>query len=172
MKRAKEFSRPIELDRIPRTGSHEHFAADEQECKWIAEILKVPAVHSVKVKFHATPWRGGGLKVKGNVTTELTQTSVISLEDFRSTESYDTERYFAKNLPEDNPEADIDILSGRAIDLAAIAVETIGLELDPYPRKPGEVFAASGGDLPEESVVVKIIPVAKLSNLKNDKTSG
>jgi uncharacterized metal-binding protein YceD (DUF177 family) len=170
MKRPKEFCRPIEIDRIPRTGSHEHFAADELECKWIAEILKVPAVQSLKVKFHATPWRGGGLKVTGNVTIELTQTSVISLEDFNSTVTYDTERYFAKNLPEDDPEADIDVLSGRTIDLAAIAIETIGLELDPYPRKPGEVFAAS--EEPEDAVVVKISPFAKLSNLKNDKTSG
>jgi uncharacterized metal-binding protein YceD (DUF177 family) len=168
MKRPREFTRPIEIDRIPRTGSHEHFAADELECKWIAEILKVPAVHALKVKFHATPWRGGGLKVTGSVTVELTQTSVISLEDFDSTVTYDTERYFAKNLPEEDPEADIDVLSGRTIDLAAIAIETVGLELDPYPRKPGEVFATS--EEPEETVVVKISPFAKLSDLKSNKT--
>ncbi len=170
MKRSREFSRPIEIDRIPRTGSHEHFAADELECKWIAEILKVPAVHSLKVKFLATPWRGGGLKVTGNVNVELTQTSVVSLEDFRTTESYEVERYFSRKLPEDDTEADIDVLTDRTIDLAAIAMETIGLELDPYPRKPGEVFAAS--EEPEEPAPAIVSPFAKLSNLKKDKTSG
>ncbi len=168
MRRAKEFSRPIEIDRIPRTGSHEHFAADELECKWIAEILKVAAVHALKVKFLATPWRGGGLKIKGDVTVELTQTSVISLEDFTSTQSYSVERYFAKKLPEDDSEADIDILSGRTIDLAAIAIETVGLELDPYPRKPGEVFASS--EEPVEPATAKISPFAKLSILDKGKT--
>ncbi len=168
MKHAKEFSRPIEIDRIPRTGSHEHFAAAELECKWITEILKVPAVHALKVKFLATPWRGGGLKIEGEVTVELTQTSVISLEDFRSTQTYIVERYFAKKLHEDDPEADIDVLSGRTIDLAAIALETIGLELDPYPRKPGEVFEASAET--EEPAPAKVSPFAKLTDLRKDKT--
>jgi hypothetical protein len=33
-----------------------------------------------------------------------------------------------------------DVLSGGTIDLGEIAAESLALALDPYPRKPGEVF--------------------------------
>jgi uncharacterized metal-binding protein YceD (DUF177 family) len=168
MKRTTEFSRPIEIDRIPRTGSHEHFAADTIECQLVAKILKVLSVHALNAKLLATPWRGGGLKVTGTITIDLTQQSVISLEDFRVVQSFDVERYFAKKLPEDDPESDIELLSGRTIDLAAIAVETIGLEMDPYPRKPGEVYESSEPEV-LEAEPEKVSPFAKLGEFAKTK---
>jgi uncharacterized metal-binding protein YceD (DUF177 family) len=168
MKRAKEFFRLIEIDRIPRTGSHEHFSADNLECQSVARILKVPAVYALEAKLLATPWRGGGLKVAGTVSIDLTQLSVISLEEFRTVQSCDVERYFAKKQPDDDPDSDIELLTGRTIDLAAIAIETIALEMDPYPRKPGEIFASSKSD-DTEPQAGKASPFAKLAAIGKDK---
>jgi hypothetical protein len=53
------------------------------------------------------------------------------------------------------------VLQGRIIDLGALIIETAGLELDPYPRKPGEVFE---DQKPEP--IAKISPFARLKNPK------
>ena len=66
-----EFSRPLIVDRVPRKGSHEVFAAEEAECKALAMRFELPAIHSLKAHLIATPWRGGGLRVTGNVRATI-----------------------------------------------------------------------------------------------------
>ena len=106
------------------------------------------------------PWRGGGFKVKGEVKADITQVSVVSLEEFRSEVTFDVERYF---LPHVNAESDeeIDAISDGIIDIGEVVAETLGIELDPYPRKPGESFQ-SGPDAAEERPTAKISPFAIL----------
>jgi hypothetical protein len=45
-----------------------------------------------------------------------------------------------------------------------VVAETLGLELDPYPRKEGEEFAAAADDAAESAE--KASPFAVLSGLK------
>ena len=47
--------------------------------------------------------------------------------------------------------------------IGEIAAETLGLELDPYPRRPGETFATAP-DQPEEPLPGKVSPFAVLRN--------
>src|SRR5476649_1923447 len=89
-----EFSRPIQVDRIPRKGSHEVFSAEPQECAAFAKRFDLPRLHSLKAHLVATPWRGGGLKVTGSFEADLEQVSVVSLTEFRSTQKFEVERYF------------------------------------------------------------------------------
>ena len=142
-----EFSRPLLVDRVPRKGSHEHFKAEPAECVALARRFNVPVIHTVTARLHATPWRGGGLKVTGVVEADLEQVSVISLEQFRKSVSFQVERYFLppKDLG-DAVEDDAEPIVGGIVDLGELAAETLGLELEPYPRKPGEQF-----DRPDES---------------------
>jgi uncharacterized metal-binding protein YceD (DUF177 family) len=137
-----EFSRPLIVDRVPRKGSHEVFAADEAECKALAVRFALPAIHSLKAHLVATPWRGGGLKVTGDFTADLEQVSVVSLEPFRQTYTYEVERYFLPpKIAIDGIEEDAEIIENGEVDLGKLVAENLSLELDPYPRKKGEEFA-------------------------------
>ena len=125
-----------------------------------------------------------GLRVTGTVRAQVTQTCVVSLEDFSSRieEPVDvvflpeadvarmaTERaaqpanHDEEAAPDDLPDP---IVGGR-IDLGALAAEIMMLGLDPYPRKPGVAFAdpepASSGDV--------VSPFAALKQLKGSGPS-
>ncbi len=83
------------------------------------------------------------MKLEGHLTADLEQVSVISLEAFRETVSVPVSRYF---LPpgaalENAEEDDADPIEGGFIDLGEVVAETLALDLEPYPRKPGESFA-------------------------------
>jgi uncharacterized metal-binding protein YceD (DUF177 family) len=140
-----EFSRPIELARIPKLGSHEKLVADAKECQALAKRLQISALHSLTAELKTKPWRGGGLKVSGELKADLDQESVVSLEVFRTTVVYNVERYFLNVPPSADIEAeeDIDPIENGIINLGEVVAETLALELDPYPRKPGESFESA-----------------------------
>jgi len=159
-----EFSRPIEVARVANTGSHEKIVADKKECAALAERLKLPAVHSVSAHLLVKPWSGGGYKVTGDVTVEFDQESVVSLDIFSSKSTFSVERYFLRQARDDG-ESDADVIAGGVIDLGEVSAETIGLELDPYPRKPGESFVeVRENDGPAGA---KVTPFAKLKRDEN-----
>ena len=158
-----EFSRPLQVDRVPKLGSHERVTADEKECTALAKRLGLPKLHSLGGLLRATPWRGGGLKITGTLKAEVDQVSVISLETFTSTLEYAIERYFLPHragIPTN--EEDVDIIEHGIVDLGEILAETMALELDPYPRKEGEAF----NDIEEQQEPAKISPFTGLSKLK------
>ncbi|MCA0432518.1 MAG: DUF177 domain-containing protein [Proteobacteria bacterium] len=138
-----ELSRPFTAARVSPKGSFEKIFADKAECAALARRYGVPAIHAVAAELRIKPWRGGGLNVSGEVKCDLEMVSVISLEAFRQTETFKVQRYFLPNVPEGESDDDFDVISGGHIDLGEVVAETIALELDPYPRKPGETFAAN-----------------------------
>ncbi len=137
-----ELSRPLAVDRVSRKGSHEHIVAEPKECEALARRFGLPVLYSLDARFLAVPWRGGGMKVTGTVVVDVDQVSIISLEPFRKTYSFSVVRYFLhpKHLV-DAVLDDADPIIDGIIDLGEIAAETLGLELDAYPRKPDEAFA-------------------------------
>ena len=137
-----EFSRPLQVDRVPRLGSVEKLSAEPQELKALAKRMKIPALHALSAELRATPWRGGGLKVEGHLTADIEQVSVISLEAFRETVSLPVARYFlpAGAVNDNDQEDDADPITNGWVDLGEAVAETLALDLDPYPRKPGEAF--------------------------------
>jgi uncharacterized metal-binding protein YceD (DUF177 family) len=165
MKTAPEFSRPLPVDRVPPGGSVEKIEAEPQEREALAARLDVEAVHALSAVLKAMPWRGGGVKVKGTLVAELDRVSVVSLEAFRTHVEYPVERYFLpeSSLPETGDDT-ADPIAGGEIDLGEIVAETLALELDPYPRKPGEVFADGGGTASD----VRTSPFGVLKSLKKD----
>lgn len=132
-----ELSRPLQVARIPAKGSHEHVSATPIECAALATRLGVPAIHSVFARLLVAPWRGGGVKVTGTARLDLDQVSVVSLEQFRTHQDFEIERYF---LSRANVDDDVDVIENGEIDIGEIVAETLALDLDPYPRRPGEQF--------------------------------
>jgi hypothetical protein len=127
-----EFSRPLQVDRVPKLGSTEKLSAEPAELQALAKRFKIPVLHSLSAEIRATPWRGGGMKLEGHITADLEQVSVISLEAFRETVSVPLARYFLPHgaVVDNQQEDDADPIDNGWIDLG----------LDPYPRKPGEAF--------------------------------
>jgi uncharacterized metal-binding protein YceD (DUF177 family) len=82
------------------------------------------------------------MKLEGHVTADLEQVSVISLEAFRETVSVPLARYFLPHgaVVDNQQEDDADPIDNGWIDLGEVVAETLALDLDPYPRKPGEAF--------------------------------
>jgi uncharacterized metal-binding protein YceD (DUF177 family) len=159
---AFEFSRPIEVARISPRGSHEHLKADPKECQALAKRLNVETIHVLHARLVATPWRAGGVKVAGTLTADLDQISIISLEPFRSTVTFDIERYFLPPGTEASDETDA--IEGGVIDLGEVVSETLALSLDPYPRKDGENFAGFDSEKLPEAPESNVSPFANLAD--------
>lgn len=157
-----EFSRPIPVERIHRDGSYEAIAAEPAECVALARRLGIAAIHALKARLRAEPWRGGGVKLSGLISADVEQVSVVSLEAFRQTIEIPVERYF---LPPHqaalDPESDADPIEGGVIDLGEVVAESLVLDLDPYPRRPDEKF-----ELVSEADAEKMSPFTVLSALK------
>jgi uncharacterized metal-binding protein YceD (DUF177 family) len=164
-----EFSRPLEVARVPKLGSHEKIAADKKECAALAKRFQVPKVHAVSAELFAKSWRGGGFRVTGEARVDLDQVSVVSLDEFRSEVSIPVERYFLNMPPdaEEDSELDIDPIDNGIVDLGEVVAEAIALELDPYPRMPGEVFESGPEpEIPEEEKKPNPFNVLKFPSTK------
>jgi uncharacterized metal-binding protein YceD (DUF177 family) len=149
-----EFSRPLQVDRVPKLGSTEKLAAEPAELLALAKRLKIPALHALTAEIRATPWRGGGMKLEGHITADLEQVSVISLEPFRETVSVPLARYFLPHgaVVDNEQEDDADPIENGWIDLGEVVTETLALDMDPYPRRPGEAFP---GHVEDDGVAAK-----------------
>lgn len=158
-----EFFRPLQVDRVPALGCHERLAADEKECAALAKRLDLPRIHSLGGLLKVVPWRGGGLKVTGTLNARVDQVSVISLETFTSDLEFAIERYFlSPRAGQPAAEEDVDVIENGSVDLGEILAESMALELDPYPRREGEVF----NDIEELPESAKVSPFTSLSKLK------
>jgi hypothetical protein len=158
-----EFSRPLQVDRVPALGCHERLAADEKECAALAKRFDLPRIHSLSGLLKVVPWRGGGLKITGMLNARVDQVSVISLEIFTSDLEFAIERYFlSPRAGQPTAEEDVDIIENGIVDLGEILAESMALELDPYPRREGEAF----NDIEEHPESAKVSPFTGLSKLK------
>jgi uncharacterized metal-binding protein YceD (DUF177 family) len=169
-----EFSRPLAVERIAATGTELTIEANADERAALAERFGIPAIHALTARFVATPWRRGGIQVRGDIAAEVEQISVVSLEPFTSEVGEPVVRYFqAETAPGHSPEVlslesledeEPEVIAGGSIDLGEIAAESLALALDPYPRRPGEVFEDESAQAAEDQRNES--PFAVLSRLK------
>jgi hypothetical protein len=165
------FSRPLAVDAIPQEGREVRIAANEGERGAIARLFGVPNVSELGARFHLTRQQNG-VHVEGIVRGRVTQTCVVSLEEFDSDICESVALDFSEKLRDvtsDAVELRLDasdppepIVNGL-IDLGAIATEFLALGLDTYPRKPGIEFVGHAEDVQ----VAK--PFAGLGEMLKDK---
>jgi len=171
-----EFSRPLDVTRVPVQGCTEKISAEPEECAALAARFGLPAIHGLGAELQISRWRGEGLKIKGRFTLDLEQTCVVSLDIFRSTLADMFETYFLPAKAADGAdevtieEGDAEPFENGIIDMGEVVAEAVGLVLDPYPKKPGVTFAdiveddeASGKEGARSS------PFAGLGRLKEGK---
>ena len=129
--------------------------ADDAVRASVARGLGLECVDSLVADFEVHPWLDG-VEVEGQVTAAVGRICGVSLDPFIEMVE---EPVLVRLLPPGSVhlpstlEAPVDAPLPEAYppeagtaagpDLAALAVETLALGLDPYPRKPGAVFETS-----------------------------
>ncbi len=145
------FSYPLKLEDMSASTKHYEFQATPSELQYITEVLKVPEVKSFKTTLDVTFDKPQHMViVKGKIDSLVEQISVISLNKFTQkyqinfARNYDTKLSSAqqRELEEfEDINADIpDVMENGQIDLKAISMEELALELDDFPKRKGETF--------------------------------
>ncbi|OYV36653.1 MAG: hypothetical protein B7Z80_15005 [Rhodospirillales bacterium 20-64-7] len=157
-----ECSRPIMLDRIGPGGLDITVDATPAECGALALRMGLPAVHAMSCTFHLERESRDIVSARGHLRARVTQTCVVTLEDF---EASIEEHFQVRFVPEGreseelNLDADDEIpFAGNQVDIGEAASEQLGLALDPYPRLPG-------AELPEPEEEPEENPFAALRRL-------
>ena len=157
-------TRPISVDRLPPAGQEVRVEASAEEREALARDFNLPAIKRLEGVFTIEGSRTR-IGVTGRVRATVTQTCVVTLEDFDSEIDEKVAVDFspgpdvsalAEGAGDDLP----DPISDGMIDLGALTAEFLALGLDPHPRKPGVEFSYDGEGAGEES------PFAALGKLK------
>lgn len=173
-------SRPVRVDTIKLRGTPVSLQAEPQEKAGIALMLDLPSVESLDARYVLSR-SGERVKLEGTIKAAFHQTCTVTLEAFPVALEVPLKLDFAPEEPaeprrraasDETGEIDIEVrlneddppepIVDGAIDLGAVTLEFLALALDPYPRKPGAVFAEPAPEEPPES------PFAKLARLKRD----
>jgi uncharacterized metal-binding protein YceD (DUF177 family) len=135
-----EFSRPVSAERLGPAGLDITVEATPDECAALADRLKLPGVATLSCRFRLRPGPGEIIAVEGWLTALVTQTCVVSLDDF---EAVVTDHFTVSFVPAGTESDDIDPetedeipYANGMIDLGEAATEQLALSLDPWPRKP------------------------------------
>ena len=158
-----EMHRPILVGQIPAAGSDATVEATPAECSALALRMGLPEVHALHCRFHLVRETNTIIRATGVLRARVTQTCVISLEDFDATveESFAV-RFVPAGTEADDPDPDTDDeipYENGVLDLGEAAAEQLGLALDPYPRMPE-------AELPEIEAEPDPHPFAALDRLR------
>jgi uncharacterized metal-binding protein YceD (DUF177 family) len=168
----------LAVQEVPPEGLHFHLEADVGTRAAIAKLAQLPAIDRLESDIAAVP-HGDGLHVTGRVSATVEQTCVVTLEPMQSEVNELIDVLYLRNPPQSeaatpNPEEEpgricderVEALDGGTVDLGVVATEFLMLGIDPYPRKPGVVFAPPPADQVASS------PFAALAALKKAPGRG
>jgi len=147
-----EFSRKLQIERIGPAGYDLTVEADAQELADLATRLKLPAVNALTCRFRLRPAQNDMFVVEGWLDAVVTQTCVVSLDDFQALVS---DHFIVRLVPTGRESNDIDPESideipyrDGIIDLGEATTEQLALALDPWPRKPDASLPTAAMDEP------------------------
>ena len=165
--------KPLRLSELAHGTVSRRVHADAAALQRIAAELGLDGLDRLEAEAEVSPWLDGA-RVRGRLRALVRQTCGVTLDPLESQIDQDFEVSLlpvgspnAPAAPEDSvidPDAEDppELIEGDEIDLGALVVEQLALEIDPFPRKPGAVFDAG----PEES------PPSPFAVLKDFKPRG
>lgn len=148
-----EFPRPLLLERIGAAGHDSTVTADAAECAALAGRMRLPVIQTLICRFRVRAAPGACFVAEGQLRASVTQTCIVSLDDFPAEVAEDFVVHFVPAGTE-NEDPDLDSVdqipyAGAMIDLGEAVAEQLALALDPYPRKPGAALDPESGLTPE-----------------------
>ena len=132
---------PVALDRIGPHGATIAVDAEATELPAIAARLHVVAVASLHCAFDLRRIGETTIEARGILRARLTETCVVSLDEFEhDVQEAFTVHFVPAGSEDDDPDPEaIDQIPffGSSVDIGEAAVEQLALALDPFPRQPG-----------------------------------
>ena len=155
---APEFSRPIAVSSLPATGLVREISAEPEERAALARRFRIAGIGVLDARLRVTPLQidgATGVRIMGSFTARVTQTCVVSLEDFETELAEDVRLDLLPATAGEaggeavfDPEEDVEPLEGDVLDLGELVAQYLSLALDPHPRRPGVNYGAD--DKPPE----------------------
>lgn len=178
---SQEFPRLLSLRDLPaREGRTIVESATDDERAAIAAALDLHALPSLAVEARLQREGESGWRLEGRVRADVVQACVVTLDPVEARIEEPFLRRFQPVIEGKKPAANVvevilDPLAddppeplGDGVDLGAVALETLALALDPYPRAPGAVFTPRHAPPPGVAPLTDeaIRPFAALAALK------
>ena len=147
-----EFSRRLSIERIGPAGHNLTIEANAAELAGLATRLHLSAVNALICRFHLRPAQNETFVAEGWLDAVVTQTCVVSLDEFALPVS---DHFIVRFVPSGSETDDIDPdsddqipYSDGVIDLGEATAEQLALVLDPWPRKPDATLPTAATDEP------------------------
>ena len=143
---------PLHLYELAQEPLHVRLEPDAAERSKAAHDLGLESLPSLTADLTVRPWLDGA-DVTGRFEAVVEQLCSVSLDPFEQPLSGEIEVRLVPAGSPNGPAAEggevtydpaapdpPDVLPGRDIDLAAVVLEHLALEIDPFPRKPDVAF--------------------------------
>ena len=135
-----EFSVAINLESIREKPCEMSLEANQDERAALSRRFGLISLDSLTAKL-SLKWLDQGrlLSVSGQITGDVQQSCVVTLDPVRATVTEDVEIVFARgSVDKEDTEHpnEVEPLDGQTLDVGEIVAEEMLLALDPYPRHP------------------------------------
>jgi uncharacterized metal-binding protein YceD (DUF177 family) len=147
-----EFSRRLSIERIGPAGHNLTVEANADELAGLATRLHLSAVNALTCRLHLRPAQNETFVAEGWLDAVVTQTCLVSLDEFALPVS---DHFIVRFVPSGSETDDIDPdsddeipYSDGVIDLGEATAEQLALALDPWPRKPDATLPTAAPDEP------------------------
>lgn len=177
---ANELRRMFALAELGGAGAVLEVFADADERAALVRRFGVRAIDSLCATLRLDLVSGGAVvRIRGDLAADVVQGCVVTLEPVAAHIEQSFERRFALGgdagatvevTPEDDDEPEP--FDGDEIDVGELVAEQLGVNLDPYPRRPGVLFSPEdvlgGAGAGDHGVARAESPFAKLRDLKSE----
>jgi hypothetical protein len=160
----------IDSAALTKGSSAFEWSASDAERAELASELELKSLNTLRASIRVKPLAGERFAVTGIVTAELVQASVVSMEPVESLLREEFEVEFRQEKQElaagegvdMSPEGpDTEPVVDGHLDMGRVIHDILATAVDPYPRKPGEIFEWEG-----EAGKVEDSPFGMLHKLK------
>lgn len=149
-----EFSRPIDVLRLPHAGGSYDIAASAEERAALAKRFDLLALGRLVAQIQLTPVAAGFYRLSARLEAELTQACVVTLDPVASRidEAFSL-LYGAvdeqKDILLDSDSETVEAIEGGMVDIGEAVAQQLSLALDSFPRAPGaaaQISAVASGE--------------------------
>ena len=178
---APEFSRIIQPEKLSPTGREEVLEPKPTERLALAKRFDLIELQRLVATLSLKPELRGAVAVKGRVEADVVQRCVVTLEPLSSHLDMAINMIFVPESLQrggagspdiENSDEDVEYYAHNKIDLGELIAQHLGINLDPYPRKPDAALEQTEFGQPDQNPhpLAQLAVLTKKTN-KDDKTS-